>query len=324
MKRLMIVDANNQFLRSYIVDPSMSSMGNPIGGTKGFLKILNKLCRETSPDLVCVVWDGAGGSRKRRTINKSYKDGRKPPRPRLNRNNIRLNEAQEKENRFWQQAKVIEILNYMPIIQFLEDEVEADDVISHVKSLPSFKEYQKIIVSSDKDFIQLLDSSTILYRPTQSEILNSKRVVEKFDIHPSNFALARSIVGDKSDNLPGIKGAGLKTVAKTFPFLSQEDSYYIDDLYDHVLNLEKKNKFCESLLESRKLVETNYKIMQLYSPLMSAAMKNKISFVVDEWTPQFDKTSIRKEMMREGFGEVNLTSLFETLNSIVSNFSIPK
>lgn len=320
----MIVDANNQFLRSYIVDPSMSSMGNPIGGTKGFLKILNKLCREINPDLVCIVWDGAGGSRKRRAINKSYKDGRKPPRPRLNRNNIRLNEAQEKENRFWQQAKVIEILNHMPIMQFLEDEVEADDVISYVQSLPKFADYQKVIISSDKDFIQLLDSSTVLFRPTQSEVLNSKRVVDKFDIHPSNFALARSIVGDKSDNLPGIRGAGIKTVAKTFPFLSEENSYYIDDLYNHVIGLEKKSKFCDDLLDSRELVESNYKIMQLYSPLMSASMKNKVSFVVDEWVPQFDKTSIRKEMMKEGFGEVNLSCLFETLNSIVSNFSIPK
>ena len=56
-KRIMLVDAHNQFLRSYIVDPSMSSNGAPIGGTKGFLKILNKLSREIRPDLIFVVWD---------------------------------------------------------------------------------------------------------------------------------------------------------------------------------------------------------------------------------------------------------------------------
>ena len=67
--RVMVVDALNQFLRSYIVDPSVSTQGQPIGGSKGFLKILNKLTREIKPDKVVVVWDGAGGSKKRKAIN---------------------------------------------------------------------------------------------------------------------------------------------------------------------------------------------------------------------------------------------------------------
>ena len=100
MNRVMIVDAQNQFLRSYIVDPSLSSNGQPIGGSKGFLKILNKLTRTIQPDRVIIVWDGEGGSQKRRTINKNYKEGRKPIR--LNRGNSFLNEQQQKQNRFWQ------------------------------------------------------------------------------------------------------------------------------------------------------------------------------------------------------------------------------
>ena len=65
MKRVLIVDALNAYLRAYIVDPSLSSNGQPIGGVKGFLKILQKLVRETKPDQVVVAWDGPGGSRKR-------------------------------------------------------------------------------------------------------------------------------------------------------------------------------------------------------------------------------------------------------------------
>ena len=60
--RIMIIDAQNQFLRSYIVDPSLSSNGQPIGGSKGFLKILNKLTRTIKPSAIVVVWDGEGGS----------------------------------------------------------------------------------------------------------------------------------------------------------------------------------------------------------------------------------------------------------------------
>ena len=93
-KRLMVVDAHNQFLRSYIVDPSLSSDGAPIGGSKGFLKILNKLSRNIRPDMIVVIWDGEGGSQKRRAVNKNYKAGRKPIR--LNRSSRHLTEEQEK------------------------------------------------------------------------------------------------------------------------------------------------------------------------------------------------------------------------------------
>jgi 5'-3' exonuclease len=66
MKRLLVIDALNMYFRAYIVDPSLSTNGQPIGGMKGFLKILQKLTRETKPDQIVVCWDGAGGSQKER------------------------------------------------------------------------------------------------------------------------------------------------------------------------------------------------------------------------------------------------------------------
>lgn len=87
MKRAMIVDAHNQYLRAYISDPSTSYSGDHIGGICGFLKVLNKLSREIKPDQIIVVWDGAGGSQRRRSANKNYKSGRKP---------LRLNRGERK------------------------------------------------------------------------------------------------------------------------------------------------------------------------------------------------------------------------------------
>ena len=102
MKRVMIIDALNAYFRAYIVDPSMSTNGQPIGGVKGFLKILQKLVRENKPDMVVVVWDGPGGSAKRRAIVKEYKEGRKPIR--LNRES-NLTPDEETENKVWQQTR---------------------------------------------------------------------------------------------------------------------------------------------------------------------------------------------------------------------------
>ncbi len=88
-----------------------------------------------------------------------------------------------------------------------------------------------MIVSSDKDFIQLLDDKTLLFRPTQDEILNKNKVVEKFGIHPRNFALARAMAGDKSDNLPGVQGVGLATIAKRFEDFGEDRDFLLEDLF---------------------------------------------------------------------------------------------
>ena len=77
-QKLLIIDAMNAFIRNYVMNPSLAADGSPIGGTKGFLMSLQKMIRDMQPDNVVVVWDGGGGSAKRRTIVKEYKEGRKP------------------------------------------------------------------------------------------------------------------------------------------------------------------------------------------------------------------------------------------------------
>ena len=313
-KKLLVIDALNMYFRAYIVDPSLSTNGQPIGGFKGFLKILNKLVRETKPNKIVICWDGAGGSQKRKSINKNYKEGRKPIR--LNRDIRNLSESEEIQNKIWQQTRLIEYLNNTPIIQLVSEGVEADDVISYVNNMPEHRGWQKIIVSSDKDFFQLLDDETILFRPVQKEILNSKRIVEKFGIHPNNFAMARAIAGDKSDNLAGIAGVGLATIAKRFPFLREEKSYTIDELVEFCESEEDKLKVHTSIIEDKSTIEHNYKLMQLYSPSMSIQFKQKINSIVNDFKPEFNKTGIRTMLIEDGAGETNLADLFQNFRRI--------
>ena len=72
MNRVMVIDALNMFIRNYIVNPMISTNGNPIGGAVGFLNSLMKWMREASPDQVIIWWDGSGGSQKRRQTVKEY------------------------------------------------------------------------------------------------------------------------------------------------------------------------------------------------------------------------------------------------------------
>jgi len=318
--RIMIVDAQNQFIRAYIVDPSLSTNGAPIGGLKGFMKIMNKLCREIEPDAIAVVWDGEGGSKKRRSMNKNYKAGRKPPR--LNRYDDNLTEEERSENRAWQQVRAIEYINNTPIMQFYVPLVEADDVISYIANLDCYSEWNKVIVSSDKDFIQLLGEDTLLFRPTQKEVLNKGRILEKYSIHPNNFALARSVAGDKSDNLRGVQGAGLATIAKRFPFLLEEKEYYVDDLISAAARQAESSglKIYHKIVEAEAVIRLNYKIMQLGAPQISIQSKGKIKNTCEAHVPEFNKTGLLKLMIKDGLGQISLNDLFQTFQKVRANY----
>tara|TARA_R110000744_G_scaffold103180_6_gene197971 strand:- start:4475 stop:5419 length:945 start_codon:yes stop_codon:yes gene_type:complete len=312
----MIIDALNAYFRAYIVDPSLSVNGEPIGGYKGFIKILQKLCRELKPDEVIIAWDGAGGSQKRRNTNKNYKEGRKPIR--LNRSVKTMTQDQEMQNKVWQQYRLMEMLNYMPFIQLVSEGSEADDVIAMVSQNKKYKGWHKVIVSSDKDFFQLCDEETVLYRPIQKVFMNKPRILNEFGIHPTNFAMARAIAGDKSDNLEGVRGVGLKTISKKMEFFAQEKSVTFKDLFDFCENDNTGLKAFSSILECQDTIQDNYKIMQLYSPSISIQVKTKIQYALDNFEAEFNKTEIMKRMQEDGFGEWNTSDIFATCKRITS------
>ena len=316
---MMIVDAYNQFIRGYIVDPSKNPNGSPIGGMRTFINILNKLTREIKPDLIVLVWDGKGGSKKRRSMNKNYKGGRKPPR--TNWSQVGMDHDEIVDNKVWQQMRVIEYFNQTPVIQFMENLVEADDVISYVKNKPTFKKWQKVIVSADKDFIQLLDEFTVLHRPIQKEYLNKNNVVDKFRIHPTNFALARAIVGDSSDNLPGVPRVGLETVAKRFPFLKEDVTHYLDSILEECKDPKNKQKVYKNILESKELIKNNYDIMQLSSPMLSIQAKQGIDDTFEQYKPHYNQTEMRKLMLQDGVLTVSTVDLEQRFNNIITSFS---
>jgi DNA polymerase I len=314
MKNIMLIDGLNLYFRAYLMDPSLSRNGQPVGGVKGSLKMLQKLLRENKPDKIFFCWDGPKSSSRRRAINSNYKEGRKPIR--LNRKFGELTEEQEKENRYWQYSRIVEYLNELPIAQVYIDHTEADDVIAVLcKELPNDR---KIIISNDKDYFQLLDKNTHLYRPCKSEVYDTEKVIEEFGIHPTNFALARAIVGDASDNLPGAKGVGLKTVASKFPELKEAKTIFLSEICKKCETVSKPLMAHSSILTSRDLIKENYDLMQLYSPPISVQDIKTIKEIANSYPNGFNKTNVRVMMMQDGIGDYSWTEMFSYLNKIAA------
>lgn len=318
-KRVMIIDGLNMYLRGYIVNPAISTNGNPIGGVVGFLGSLNKLMREMKPTQVVICWDGPGGSQKRREIIKEYKAGRKPIR--TNYEVEGMSEQSKKENQVWQHSLLLEVINEMPIIQLMLDNVEADDLISYVCSHSKYDGWQRIIVSSDKDFLQLLDEETILYRPIQKQIHTSKNVIEEYGIAPENFAIARAIAGDKSDNLPGVGGVGLATIAKRFPFLKETKGFYLREVLEYCNENLKQSSAYDTIARNFSIVQDNYKMMNLSPPSISVQGREKINYALNNFGFDLNITNLKSLSLKNGFAAFDWSDITVSLRRIVSSNS---
>jgi 5'-3' exonuclease len=263
---------------------------------------------------VAICWEGPGGSQKRREKNKNYKLGRKAPR--LNREYTFATPEEERENKYSQLVKLTEYLDNLPILQLSLENVEADDIIAWLCNCNEYAEWQKLIISNDKDFIQLCDDKTVLVRPGKNEeVLNKNNVLEQYNIHPRNFAWARAITGDKSDNLEGVKGLGLATVAKRFSFLSENKDYTLKDILTHAKNNNSKIKAYQNVLDSEEIIASNYEIMQLYTSTISSQGVNKLKYAIKNDGVNLNRSEIRKMLLKDGIGTLNIDDLMVILNS---------
>ena len=170
--------------------------------------------------------------------------------------------------------------------------------------------------------MQLCDDKTILCRPAKKpwEILNTNRIVEDLSVHPINMALARAIVGDKSDNLPGVPNVGFGRVNKFFPFLKEEEEYTVRDLIKITEELanENKSKFLVSILEHEDVIEQNYKIMQLYQPSLSYQRRNSVENCLEDREKHFNMTNFRLLLAEDGFMSLRWDTLEQCMRRIIN------
>lgn len=318
-KKLLILDGLNGFFRAFIVNSALTSGGKPCGGICGFLKIIQKYIKELNPDLIVVCWDGVGGSKKRKELLPEYKHDRKPPR--LNRFVQVLTESEDNQNKIWQLQRLIQYINHTPIIQFLFDHVEADDLVAYICRLVEFEDFHKYIVSNDKDFIQLVNDKTTLIRPTQDEVLTPQKVVDIYGIHPNNHCLAKAVCGDKSDNIQGLPGWGFKTLIKIFPAFRDDITMTLTDLLKCATLMadDPKNKYRQKsseVVNSSVQLARNQQLVCLGDLPLSYNNKEKILWTFDNHLPQFSKISFIHQLREDNLVGINLDPMFDYFHRI--------
>lgn len=307
MKKILIVDAMNLFTRHYIAHPAMNSNGDQVGGIVGFLYELIRHIDENKPDKAIIVWE-SGGSSRRRSLLKEYKQGSRPKK--LNRYYDEIPDTLK--NRNFQIALLINILDSTRADQVYVPDCEADDVIAYLSNF-HYRGNDKVIISSDKDFYQLISEETILYSPTWKKHVGVEEVVEKYGIHPNNFCLAKAIAGDKSDNISGVKGVGFKFIAKKFPELANKEDVLLQDILDkcqeEIDNKSKVQKYCK-ILNDKDIIKRNLKLINLDTGCLTHSQIKKVKYTLEDRDPKAHKMNVVRALLKAGINNFNVDKLF--------------
>ena len=228
--RVLILDGLNLFFRNFAMMNMVNPDGVHIGGLGGFFRSLGAMIRQTNPTSVYVVFDGPGSTVNRKNLLSEYKGTRNIQR--ITNWEAFDNMEEEHDSKIDQIVRIIQYLKLLPIKTTTLSKVEADDIIAVLcEKLVEKHNSTCFIVSSDKDFLQLVTDKIIVYRPMEKEYYTPKVIEEKIGLLPSNFILHKALLGDSSDNIKGIKGLGAKGIFKKFPEL-KTTPLTLDDIFD--------------------------------------------------------------------------------------------
>ena len=265
--RILIIDALNLFFRNFAIINLVNESGVHIGGLSGFLRSLGFLIKNIKPTSVYVVFDGAGGATNRQHLIPEYKTNRNINR--ITNWEIFNNLEEEDQAKVDQITRLIHYLRCLPLKVLLLDKVEADDIIAYIgDKFSELPDSQTFIVSADKDFLQLVKPNLIVYRPMEKRYYFPKDIKEKFNVLPENFIIYKTLLGDASDKISGIKGLGEKGIHKKFPELSKIP-LTMDDLFEICENKIKDHVIYARIIHEWDRLEKNYMVMDLKNPILS-------------------------------------------------------
>ena len=232
-EKIFLIDGSAFLYRAFHAIQSLSTaQGHPTNATFGFTRILMKLIREKNPVYAAVFFDVKGPTF-RHKLYEAYKANR-PPMP------------DELAAQIPDIRRMIAALN-IPVVQ--KTGYEADDLVGTFARMAQEEGFEVVMVTGDKDFIQLISEHCILWDPMKDTVMDRDAVRADMDIEPAQFVDVLGLAGDASDNIPGAKGVGIKTAVKLVAEFGS-----IDNLYQNLDQVAKKKKLHENLSAGRDLV----------------------------------------------------------------------
>ncbi len=241
--RLILIDGSAYIFRAYYaLPPMLRKDGTPVNAVFGFTNMLVKLIEDYQEDKMIVVFDAARKNF-RNTIYKEYK----------------ANRGETPEDLIPQFELIRECVKSFNIPQIEIEGYEADDLIATFTKTASLKKIQSLIVSSDKDLMQLVNQNVGMLDPMKNKTIGINEVVEKFGVEPEKVIYVQALTGDKVDNIPGAPGIGPKTASE---LISKYEN--IDKLIKNVSKI-KQEKRRKTLVDFENDIRLSLELVKLKS-----------------------------------------------------------
>jgi len=288
--KVFLIDGMALIYRSYyamIKNPLISSKGQPTSAIYGFINSVLKLIKDENPKYISVILDTKAKTFRHKMYSE-YKATRKPMPDDLSE----------------QITPLYEILDLLNISVYKKDGFEADDLLGTLADKLKKENIKTYIYSSDKDLMQLVDENVFIYSPGNSfvkhKIYDQKEVLAKWGVSPNQIIDYLSLVGDTSDNVPGVKGVGSKTAVKLLDEFNNLDEIY--NSIDLVSNERIKDKLItckKNAILSKKLVTLDLNVDFSFNlsdmDLENITFEKIIPYLHDLDIYTFDKIINKKE-----------------------------
>jgi len=283
-ERLLILDGNSILYRSYFALPKLKTKeGTPTNAIYGFFLIFFKLIREIKPTHLIVCFDAKGKTFRHEEFEQ-YKIQRKKPPSDLVLQSRQLKSVLEKGGIFF----------------YEKEGFEADDLIASV--CEKFKHIEKIIVSLDSDLFQLINENTkvCFLKRKGIEVYDKRKLKEEYKIDPEKFAYYKALVGDLSDNIPGVEGIGIKKAVEILEKIEDFENFFSGK---EIWKLNQRDR--EILIKNKERILTNLSLV---------CLRKDLNLNFDLRDCQIKK--IKKEGLKEAFKKLEFSSLAKRVEEI--------
>ena len=309
----------NTFLRSFAMIPAINPQGNHVGGLVGFMKSLGYAIKLIQPTRVILVFDGQGNITNRRNTYADYKANREIKR--ITNFNVFSTLEEESDSISTQMMRLLDYLKCLPVNISIIDKIEADDTIAYLSQ--KLKD-DVIIYSADQDFLQLVNNRVTVYSPIKKKFYKSKDIFEQYGLYPQNFITMKCLMGDKSDNLPGVKGLGPKKLMKFFPEIAGDKKFTLQEAYQKATDKVEEHGIYGNVHLFKKQLEINYELMCLEDIELLEADQQELDELIENNPYNFNKSRFlgmyKKDLL--GRGIPNTEFWLSEVFSYLQNYKI--
>ena len=277
--RLILIDGSGYIFRAYYALPPMQrNDGTPVNAVYGFTNMLIKLIEDYSNEKLIVVFDAA----RENFRNKIYPD-------------YKINRGDTPEDLIPQFELIRKCVKAFNIPQLELEGYEADDIIATYTNLAKDEKIPSLIISSDKDLMQLVDNNVQMLDPIKNRLIGINEVIEKFGVEPNKVIQVQALTGDKIDNIPGAPGIGPKTAAELIK------------TYDDIEKLIKNYKQIKQE-KRKKIIEKHQSDIRVSLELVKLKKDIKLPLLINKIIPynkmQNDPNFIKNFLVEQGFKTV--------------------